>query len=158
MNKFRDLFTEKPNEMSAYHEQMLACMMNKVNEGFYEAFYSPVQNVDTDYFNILKIIEKQSIIGKDHILFKNYQKLYANSLSDNIVIPYLDITKQELKDLILICDPEDSERIAKKHIKKMPNFVPLLYDSLISTTDLKHWKEQRMEYVNAFNPIEFLIR
>ena len=154
MDKLRDLFTEKPNTMSAYHEQMLACMVNKVNKGLYDTFYSPVRNLDTDYFNVLKIIEKQSLIGKDHILFKNYQKVHARGLTDNIVIPYLDITKKELKDLILISDPDDSERIAKKHIKKMPSFVPLLYDSLISTTDSKHWKKQRMEYVNAFNPIE----
>ena len=96
MDKFRDLFTEKPKTMSAYHEQMLACMHNKVNEGLYDTFHSPVRNLDTDYFNILKVIEKQSLIGKDHILFKNYQKVHARSLSDNMVIPYLDITKKLL--------------------------------------------------------------
>ena len=58
MNKFRDLFTEKPKTMSAYHEQMLACMVNKVNNGLYDTFYSPVRNLDTDYFNVLKIIRK----------------------------------------------------------------------------------------------------
>ena len=41
-----------------------------------------------------------------------------------------------------------------KHTKKMPNFVPLLHDSLISTTDVKQWKGQRMEFVEAFSPIE----
>ena len=32
--------------------------------------------------------------------------------------------------------------------------IILLYDSIISTTDTKQWKDQRMEYVNAFSPIE----
>ena len=50
--------------------------------------------------------------------------------------------------------PEDCERIAKKHVKKMPNFKILLHDSLISTTDIDHWREQRKEYVDAFSPYE----
>ena len=154
MNKFRDLFTEKPQKKSAYHKDMLKSYNNIVNKELYDLFYSPVHSVDIDYISVLKVIEKQSIIGKDHILFKNYQKVHAKSLSDNIVIPYLDITKGELRDLILISDPDDCERIAMKHTKKMPNFEPLLYDSLISTTDLKQWKSQRIEYVNAFNPLE----
>jgi len=154
MDKFRDLFTEKPKTMSAYHEQMLACMHNKVNEGLYEALYSPVFAIDINYFEVLHEIEKQSLIGKDHILFKNYQKLHAKSLSDNIVIPYLDVVNSILTDLILISHPDDCQRITMKHTKKIPNFTPLFYDSIISTTDTKQWKQQRMEYVNAFSPIE----
>lgn len=154
MDNFRDLFTEKPNLISAFHEDSLKTCDNVINEGLYDAFYSPVMNIDIDYFNILNVIEKQSLLGKDHILFKNYQKLYAEGLSDNIVLPYLDIVNSKLTDLILLSDPDDCQRIALNHTKKMPNFTPLLYDSLISTTDVNHWKAQRMEYVNAFSPLE----
>ena len=154
MNKFRDLFTEKPNKRSAYHKDSLKNYDRVINEELYDDFYSPVQFLETDYINILKVIEKQSLLGKDHILFKNYQKNYGKSLSCNIVVPYLDLVNEKLTDLIVISDPDDSKRITMKHTKKMPNFKPLLYDSLISTTDLKQWKKQRLEYVNAFSPIE----
>ncbi|OUU49858.1 MAG: hypothetical protein CBC28_00060, partial [Flavobacteriaceae bacterium TMED68] len=40
----------------------------------------------------------------------------------NIVLPYLDIHNLTLTDLILISNPNDCERIANIHIKKMPNF------------------------------------
>ena len=154
MTKLRDLFTEKHEGKSYFHKDNMKKYKRHVIEGLYEAFYSPVFAIDINYFEVLHEIEKQSLIGKDHILFKNYQKRYAKSLSDNIVIPYLDIANSTLRDLILISDPDDCQRVAMKHTKKMPNFVPLLYDSLISTTDTKQWKEQRMEYVNAFSPIE----
>ena len=55
---------------------------------------------------------------------------------------------------VLLSNPDDCERIAKKHIKKIPNFKPLLYDSIISTTDIKHWKNQRLDLVQAFSSLE----
>ena len=153
--KFRDFFTEKDqNKLSLYHEQMLACMYNKVNNDLYDIIYSPVSSVDTDYFKVLVAIENQAKLGKDHILFKNFQKIHGKSLSENIVVPYLDITNSILTDLIILSHPEDCEKIANKHIKKMPNFELLLHDSLISTTNVQHWKQQRMEFVEAFSPME----
>lgn len=153
-SKLRDLFTEKYSNTSKFDESLLHNYTNKINEGLYDSFFSPVKFVDVDYFKVLLVIEKYSKIGKDHLLFKKYQEIHANSMSDNIVIPYLDIANSTLRDLILINDEKDSVRLAKKHVKKMPNFTPLLYDSLISTTNITHWKNQRMNYVNAFSPIE----
>ena len=153
-SNLRDLFTEKSSEISMYVDFKLNNYTNKVDEGLYECFFSPVKFIDVDYFNVLINIEKYSKQGKDHILFKKYQEIHGNTMSDNIVVPYLDITNCILTDLILINDEKDSMRLAKKHIKKMPNFTPLLYDSLISTTDTNQWKSQRMNYVNAFSPIE----
>ncbi len=153
-SNLRDLFTEKSSEISMYLDFKLNNYTNKVDEGLYECFFSPVKFIDVDYFNVLINIEKYSKQGKDHILFKKYQEIHGNTMSDNIVVPYLDITNCILTDLILINDEKDSMRLAKKHIKKMPNFTPLLYDSLISTTDTNQWKSQRMNYVNAFSPIE----
>ena len=39
--------------------------------------------------------------------------------------------------------------------KKTTNFTPLLMDSLISTTDNDHWREQRNHYTEAFLPNAF---
>ena len=155
MNKYRDLFTEKNiSELSLYHAKMLKNYKKKSNKHLYEVISSPVKNYDEEYLTILKNIEKQSKLGKDHILFKNYQKYFCNGLSDNIIIPFLDISNFTLTDLVLISNPDDCERLTKKHIKKMPNFKPLLYDSLISTTSIDHWKDQRFELVQAFSPLE----
>ena len=133
MNKFRDLFTEKHKGKSYFHKDNMKIYKRRVIEGLYEAFYSPVFGIDINYFAVLHEIEKQSLIGKDHILFKNYQIVHARGLSDNIVIPYLDVANSTLTDLILLSDPDDCERIARKHTKKMPNFLggspPNLYVS-----------------------------
>ena len=152
-SNLKDLFTERNSiQDSLYNDNMLSKYAKKSNKELYDLIYSPVKNYNDEYLTILKSIEKQSKIGKDHILFHNYQKYLGCGLSDNIIIPYLDIHNLVLTDLILLSNPNDSERIAKKHIKKMPNFKPLLYDSIISTTDSKHWKNQRLDLVQAFSP------
>ena len=127
IKKLRDLFTEKHEGKSYFHKDNMVTYKRRVIEGLYEAFYSPVFAIDVNYFEILQEIEKQSLIGKDNILFKNYQKLHARSLSDNIVIPYLDIANSTLTDLILISDPDDCQRIAMKHTKKMPGVPPSFF-------------------------------
>ena len=120
MSNLRDMFTEKPNLKSAFDKENMKKYTNIVDDGLYDCFYSPVQFVDVDYFRVLHEIEKQAKLGKDHILFKNYQKLYARSLSDNIVVPYLDLVNLKLRDLVIISNENDCERIARKHVKKMP--------------------------------------
>ena len=113
--KFRDLFTEKNSiQKSLYHHKMLSKYDKKSNKKLYDLISSPVKDYKEEYLTILKNIEKQSKIGKDHILFQNYQKYFCNGLSDNIIIPYLDINNLVLTDLILLSNPNDSERIAKK--------------------------------------------
>ena len=155
MEKYRDLFTEKDTtQMSLFHKDNIQTYKKKINRDLYDKFYGPVKNIESDYLNTLNVVEKQSKLGKDHILYKNFQNLYGNSLSSNIVLPHLDIASLTLTDLILVSDPDDCERLAQKHIKKMPNFKLLLHDSLISTTDNKHWRNQRLEYVNSFSPLE----
>lgn len=153
-SKLRDLFTEKKIQKSLYHHEILSKYKKNSNKHLYNIISSPVKNYNEEYLTILKNIEKQSKLGKDHILFMNYQKYFCNGLSDNIILPYLDISNLVLTDLILLSNPDDCERITKKHIKKMPNFKPLLYDSIISTTDIKHWKNQRFDLVQAFSPLE----
>ena len=54
--------------------------------------------------------------------------------------------------VVLICDHEDAARIAKIHIKKQPNFTPVLFHSLIATTNNQHWAKQRQHLSTVFMP------
>ena len=87
--------------------------------------------------------------GKNHILIRKYQHLYGDNLSSNINIPY--VKNGVVRDLLVINNPDDSERLAYMHVKKHPILEPLLYNSIISTTDVEDWREQRQNYQHAFN-------
>ena len=90
-----------------------------------------------DYSNIILPI----IIDVPNTKFKNGSKF---------LIP--EKTKSYIGEMIILSHPDDCNDIAKRHIKKQPNFTPLLMDSLISTTDNDHWREQRNHYTEAFLP------
>jgi cytochrome P450 len=87
--------------------------------------------------------------GKNHILIRKYQQLYGDNLSSNINIPY--VKDGIVRDLLVINNPDDAERLAYMHVKKHPILEPLLYNSIISTTDAEDWREQRQNYQHAFN-------
>lgn len=154
MTTLRDLFTEKSPKMSLYHNKRLLQYKNISNRDLYNVLSSPVMNYDEDYLSILKNIESQSVLGKGHLLFHNYLKYFCHGTSNNMVVPYLDISQLVLTDLVVLSHPDDCERVAKRHTTKMPNFKPLLYDSIISTTEDEHWRNQRLHFVQAFSPIE----
>lgn len=97
----------------------------------------------------LKKIEDENKKGLLHILYTKLLSSYG--LSTNMVIPYYDEYNSEIRELVVINNPEDAERITEKHIKKTPYLKPLLYDSIISTTDNNSWKEQRKTYQPAFS-------
>ena len=79
-------------------------LIKKINRDLYDQFYGPVKNIESDYLNTLNVVEKLNLkLGKDHILYKNFQNLYGNSLSSNTfrtVLPHLDIASLTLTDLI----------------------------------------------------------
>ena len=87
--------------------------------------------------------------GKLHILYSNFLKNHG--YSTNFLIPYYDETKSKVVHMIVINNPEDVERIAMKHVKKTPYLKPLVYDSIISTTNTKSWITQRKNYQHAFS-------
>ena len=60
--------------------------------------------------------------------------------------------KSNIDNIVIISHPLDSQRIAKKHIKKAPIFKSVVNDSVISTTDNQDWKNQRYELNNYFLP------
>tara|TARA_B100000795_G_C22796549_1_gene439626 strand:+ start:174 stop:1580 length:1407 start_codon:yes stop_codon:yes gene_type:complete len=99
--------------------------------------------------NILNQIDIEKKKGKYHILISDYQKIYGENLNTNIIIPYIE--NDSIKDLVVINNPDDVVRISNKHIKKSPILEPILYNSIISTTDVKDWKEQRKIFQEAFS-------
>lgn len=109
------------------------------------------------YF-VLNEIDKETKKGKNLILLEKYLKLYGDkNLSSNIIIPIIDYSlKKKIIDLTIINNPNDVERITENHLKKMPNLKPYVFDSIISTTDNDHWKNQRMEFQKAFSMQESL--
>ena len=104
---------------------------------------------------ILKEIEEYSKKGLQHILWIKY--LSNTSLSNNMIIPYYNEHNIKKDDIIIINNPEDSERIAENHIKKTPYLKPFVYESIISTTDNEHWNTQRKSYQPAFS-IEYELK
>ena len=112
-----------------------------------------IQNITTPLGNtneVLKQINEETEKGLTLQLIREYQVKYGNgSWSENVLVPYK--IGKEIHNLIIINHPEDAERLANKHIKKMGNLKPFVLDSIISTTDEKHWKEQRRDFQTAFS-------
>ena len=97
-------------------------------------------------FEILEETEKGSLLR----LIRDYQIKYGDgSWNNNILVPYKN--KNRFENLVIINHPDDAERLANKHIKKMSNLKPFVLDSIISTTDNKHWKDQRSNFQSAFS-------
>ena len=113
--------------------------------------------------SILGDITKAHKEGKLHILYDEYCHKYGtNSELSNINIPHIDTLKSTkkikiIRDLIIINNPDDVERLTRKHIKKQPNLKPFLGNSIISNTDTAEWKEQRQHYISAFDVLTELI-
>lgn len=73
----------------------------------------------------------------------------------NFVLPRIQTSADEppfLASVVVIADPEDASRLARRHTKKQPNFTPLFFQSLIATTDNSHWRTQRTHLNEVFLP------
>lgn len=131
--------------------------------------YSSIRDLVQSEIDHSTIIENLSVPMKQEILAEKYfksillgynhvfiQKLLKdlNNQSANICLPLLHLWNgtPQIDNLVIISHPEDSERICKQHIKKAPIFKSLLNTSIISTTDNKDWKKQRIDMTNAFLP------
>eukprot|EP00931_Biecheleriopsis_adriatica_P060417 TRINITY_DN36287_c0_g1_i1.p1 TRINITY_DN36287_c0_g1~~TRINITY_DN36287_c0_g1_i1.p1 ORF type:complete len:598 (-),score=109.80 TRINITY_DN36287_c0_g1_i1:197-1990(-) len=106
-------------------------------------------------------------------LYAEYQQRYGeNGLGSNIAVPVVVVHSNTAKaetdaaskgsgDVIrvacrvILADPADAARIARIHVRKEPNFGGFL-DSVISTTDNEHWREQRRHLSEAFLPLSTL--
>ena len=96
-------------------------------------------------FQTMKDYEKK---GLYHRLIPIYQHKYGN-LNTNIILPY--VNKNNITDLIVVNNIDDGERLASKHVKKMPHLDHILFNSIISTTCVDDWKNQRSQYQPAFS-------
>ena len=113
-----------------------------------------INNLLTPYENKKKLVTdyfKSIIGGYNHIFITKH---LGNNLSQNILLPLLNDWngKVTIDNIVIISHPLDSQRIAKKHIKKAPIFKSVVNDSVISTTDNDDWKNQRYELNNYFLP------
>jgi len=115
--------------------------------------------------NILKKLKKTEKEGKLLTLYEKYMFKEGNiNYSTNLVIPYMDNfsnkEKKVLRELVIINNPQDAERLANSNIKKVGNLKPFVFNSIISTTNNENWKDQRRDYQEAFsvkNVLEDLI-
>jgi hypothetical protein len=126
-----------------YHNNFDYSLLNKIA--------SPCE--EKSIYNILEEIDKENILGKNLVLYEKYQRIFGDDgLSSNIIIPSIDYQLQKtIRELVIVNSPEDAERLAEVHINKMPNLKPFVFDSIISTTNVEHWRTQRSNYQTAFS-------
>jgi cytochrome P450 len=114
-------------------------------EGIHNELAAP--NGTREY--LFEEIKDHSKKGLLHVLYNKY--LEALGESSNIILPYYNEYIIDKKDIIIINNAEDAERIAENHIKKTPYLKPFVYESIISTTNTEHWNIQRRFYQQAFS-------
>ncbi len=113
--------------------------------------------------NELKEELKDAAWGSKHLRWMKIQdeiaakdpELAKDKRGINIVVPTLMSSDDETPfktNMVILNNAEDCLRIAKNHVKKMPNFSSVLFQSLISTTDNDHWKKQRSFMNEIFLP------
>lgn len=102
-----------------------------------------------------------SSAGANYLKWSEWQKEYGSQgLDSNIVIPSvmdsIDEKMPFLTNMVMLNHHADCQRIAKTHVKKAPNFTPIMAGSVISTTDNDHWRKQRSYLTGAFMPTSSL--
>ena len=161
MDKYPDFFTEtirKDLQMDDI-EKVIPFVENIINVTILNQISGPLQT-DSSKENIIKYcIEYNRSIAKgiNHLKINEYQLKYGDKgFSSNIQLPILEMkdgtTIPILRDIYIISHPADCENIAMNNIKKLPNFKPIVADSIISTTDNDHWRNQRYSLNKGFLP------
>ena len=149
MNKYRDLFTE-PIDFHVTRE-LLQNIPIDIDKNILNKMATPLQIplIEEDVYDVLLLIRNAGRTGRDHLLFDSWIKQFNNA---NILIPhFIGGDNMRISYKIILSSSEDSETVANENVKKENNFKPLLHDSIISTTNNKHWREQRMDLINAFS-------
>ncbi|VVU94768.1 Cytochrome P450 [seawater metagenome] len=135
-----------------FNKDFLSNLKDHTNPNLIEKIATPL--IDYDKYDLLQQINIASQEGKDHLMYTQYISKYGENQSSNLLIPLLDHYSKTpfIRDFFIISNPIDAERLSRKHIKKASNFKFLLGDSIISTTDNKHWRSQRNDYIESFFP------
>lgn len=131
-------------------------MIDKRNLSFNTTITSPASILGLK--KTLQTIKEETKKGKYHLLIRDYQLIFGPGLNTNINIPHIISQNNNtfIIDLIVINNHKDAERLATKHLKKTPFLEPLLYNSIISTTDINDWRRERTLFQPAFNVNEVL--
>lgn len=158
---YPDFFTEniKKDLNIKDIEDLLPHITNRINTNLIDQMSGPLR-LDSSKEHIIEtcIDYNRSIArGYNHIKINQYQVKHGDlGLSSNIQIPIVEMEEETntpvLRDIFIISHPDDCEKIAKQNIKKLPNFKPIVADSIISTTDNDHWRDQRNRLGDAFLP------
>ncbi len=101
--------------------------------------------------------------GNLHVYYRTLQERYGhNGKSSNFVVPVVRFARTDggggkllgpyVAQQVVLCHPDDCERVARAHVKKQPFFTGTLMSSIISTTDNDNWNLQRQELNEAFLP------
>ena len=96
--------------------------------------------------------------GSNHMLWKSYQRNYCNNSGiANFVQPVISFVRNNtrapiLTNHVILSHPDDCERIARLHIKKMPDQGLFLHTGVLTQLDNERWKAQRSHLVEAFLP------
>lgn len=101
--------------------------------------------------------------GRNVQLWARWQQEYGDQgLSSNIVVPCFGTPGYvQDKDLgsemgakalfrVLVANPADARRMAQAHTSKDGSFAPIMFDGIISTTDRRHWQDQRKALSEVF--------
>lgn len=134
----------------------------------------PMQAIMDDREKQIDLMQEMAQInaqGRNQHYFADLLRKYGDrGLSSNICIPIVatgglsegnggnNPAHRDIQIRVLLGDPEDSEMIMRKHLKKDDVLQPILMDSVISTTDIDNWREQRNHLGEAFLPVASLAR
>ena len=112
---------------------------------------------------LLLELQRSANGGSNHTLWSAYQDRYANGRRiANIVMPVVSFTRNNVRppiiaEQVVISHPEDSMRIARVHVQKMPDQSLFLSTGVLTQLDNNRWREQRGHLNEAFLPYSSLV-
>mmetsp|Transcript_3323 Transcript_3323/g.8034 ORF Transcript_3323/g.8034 Transcript_3323/m.8034 type:complete len:545 (+) Transcript_3323:2-1636(+) len=121
----------------------------------------PLQS-SADLRTILREVAAAGLAGTSHRKWQEIQQKYCNGdPAANFVIPvvsfsFMNVRPPKITSLVVLADPHDCVRIARSHVKKMPDQANLLGFGVLSTTNNEDWQAQRQHLNEAFLPRQSL--
>eukprot|EP00949_MAST-11_sp_MAST-11-sp1_P000927 g927.t1 len=115
-----------------------------------------------DIKEFLRDMSRADNDGSNHTMWHEMQKRYCASEPDpslaNICIPVISFSRRNerppiLTNKIILSHPDDCERIARTHVKKMPDQAIFLGPGVLSQVHVERWREQRAHLSEAFMPL-----
>ena len=107
---------------------------------------------------ILLEMAEAGVEGVSHLKWAELQDRYCGGRrTANFVIPVVSFVPGNerpplVTSLVILSDPADCARVARQHVKKMPDQGLFLGDGVLSTTDVASWRAQRTHFSDAFLP------